>query len=50
MNKPRIGFIGIGIMGALMAGHLARAGYPLTVLDIDRIDTTKWGQATVTRY
>jgi 3-hydroxyisobutyrate dehydrogenase len=36
MNKPRIGFIGIGVMGAPMAGHLARAGYPLTVLDIDR--------------
>jgi 3-hydroxyisobutyrate dehydrogenase len=27
----RIGFIGLGTMGAAMAGHLARAGYPLTV-------------------
>ena len=36
MNKPRIGFIGIGVMGAPMAGHIATAGYPLTVLDIDR--------------
>jgi 3-hydroxyisobutyrate dehydrogenase len=36
MNKPRIGFIGIGIMGTPMAGHIAKAGYPLTVLDIDR--------------
>lgn len=31
----RIGFIGLGIMGAPMAGHLAKAGYALTVLDID---------------
>lgn len=29
----RIGFIGVGIMGKPMAGHLLRAGYPLTVLD-----------------
>jgi 3-hydroxyisobutyrate dehydrogenase len=36
MNLPRIGFIGIGVMGAPMAGHLARAGYPLTIHDIDR--------------
>jgi 3-hydroxyisobutyrate dehydrogenase len=35
MNKPRIGFIGIGVMGAPMAGHLAKAGYALTVCDID---------------
>jgi 3-hydroxyisobutyrate dehydrogenase len=27
----RIGFVGLGTMGAAMAGHLARAGYPLTV-------------------
>jgi len=36
MNKPRIGFIGIGVMGAPMAGHLARAGYTLAIHDIDR--------------
>jgi 3-hydroxyisobutyrate dehydrogenase len=35
VNRPRIGFIGLGIMGAPMAGHLARAGYPLTLHDID---------------
>ena len=33
---PRIGFIGLGIMGTPMAGHLAAAGYPLTVYDLDR--------------
>lgn len=27
----RVGFIGLGTMGAAMAGHVARAGYPLTV-------------------
>ena len=39
MNE-RIGFIGLGVMGLPMAGHLAKAGYQLTVLDLDpaRID------------
>jgi 3-hydroxyisobutyrate dehydrogenase-like beta-hydroxyacid dehydrogenase len=32
----RIGFIGLGVMGMPMAGHLATAGHVLTVLDIDR--------------
>jgi 3-hydroxyisobutyrate dehydrogenase-like beta-hydroxyacid dehydrogenase len=32
----RIGFIGLGVMGTPMAGHLATAGHTLTVLDIDR--------------
>jgi 3-hydroxyisobutyrate dehydrogenase len=27
----RIGFVGLGTMGAAMAGHLAQAGHPLTV-------------------
>jgi 3-hydroxyisobutyrate dehydrogenase len=34
--KPKIGFIGLGVMGTPMASHLARAGYEVTVLDIDR--------------
>ena len=29
--KPRIGWIGTGVMGASMAGHVLDAGYPLTV-------------------
>jgi 3-hydroxyisobutyrate dehydrogenase len=33
---PRIGFIGTGIMGAPMAGHLLRAGHPLTVFNRTR--------------
>jgi len=32
--KPRIGFIGLGIMGHHMAGHLLDAGYSLTVYDL----------------
>lgn len=30
-NKPRLGWIGTGVMGHSMAGHLLVAGYPLTV-------------------
>ena len=30
-----IGFIGLGVMGAPMAGHLAAAGHQLTLLDTD---------------
>ncbi len=32
--QPRIGFIGLGIMGKHMASHLLQAGYPLVVYDI----------------
>ncbi len=31
MTLPTIGFIGTGVMGNSMAGHLLAAGYPLTV-------------------
>lgn len=31
--KPRVGYIGLGIMGAPMAAHLLRAGYPLRVFN-----------------
>ena len=30
-TKPTIGFIGLGIMGSSMAGHLLTAGYPVNV-------------------
>ena len=33
--EQRIGFIGLGVMGMPMAGHIAKAGYGMTVLDID---------------
>ncbi len=31
MQKPQVGFIGLGIMGRPMAGHILQADYPLTV-------------------
>jgi 3-hydroxyisobutyrate dehydrogenase len=34
MALSRIGFIGLGVMGAPMAGHLLAAGHPLTVHDL----------------
>src|SRR5688572_17985660 len=34
-TKPRVGFSGLGVMGFPMAGHLAKAGYALTVFDIN---------------
>lgn len=35
MSKPDIGFIGLGIMGEPMAGHIANAGYRVSAFDID---------------
>jgi 3-hydroxyisobutyrate dehydrogenase len=34
-SRERLGFVGLGIMGEPMAGHLAAAGYELTVYDLD---------------
>lgn len=34
-DKPRIGFVGLGVMGRPMASNLVRAGYPSTVYDIN---------------
>lgn len=36
MSKPDIGFIGLGIMGEPMAGHIANAGYRVSAYDINR--------------
>ena len=36
MSKPKIGFIGLGIMGKPMAGHLMDAGYELVVHNRNR--------------
>lgn len=35
MTLPSIGFIGLGVMGAPMARHLAGAGYSMTVMDLN---------------
>ena len=34
-DKPRVGFIGLGIMGQPMAANLQRAGYPLIIVDFE---------------
>lgn len=34
-DGPRVGFIGLGIMGHPMAGHLAKAGYAMSAFDAD---------------
>jgi 3-hydroxyisobutyrate dehydrogenase len=33
MDRKRVGFIGLGLMGRPMSTNLAKAGYPLTVFD-----------------
>ncbi len=38
-SKPRIGFIGLGIMGAPMAANAMKAGYPMTVTNRTRAKT-----------
>jgi 3-hydroxyisobutyrate dehydrogenase len=32
-SLPRVGFIGLGVMGRPMATHLSRAGHPLQLFD-----------------
>lgn len=39
--KPRIGFIGVGIMGFPMATHLLEAGYQVTVFDINPVNVSR---------
>jgi 3-hydroxyisobutyrate dehydrogenase len=41
VSKPRIGFIGIGVMGAPMSANLAKAGYMLTIHDINRANVER---------
>ncbi len=36
-----VGVIGLGVMGAPMAGHLARAGHPLALFDVDPATTQR---------
>lgn len=40
--KPRIAFLGLGVMGYPMAGHLARAGYPVTVFNRSEEKARRW--------
>lgn len=36
MSKPKLGFIGIGVMGRPMAIHLVNAGYRVSIYDVNR--------------
>jgi len=42
MTKPRTAFIGLGVMGYPMAGHLASAGYPVTVFNRTSSKAEQW--------
>lgn len=42
MTPPRIGFIGLGIMGSAMARNLVKAGYDVTVWNRDRKKTEEF--------
>jgi len=45
MALPRIGFVGLGVMGAPMAGHLLAAGYRLTVHDLSEAAARRFAEA-----
>ena len=45
-SLPRTAFLGLGVMGYPMAGHLARSGYPVTVYN----RTGEKSQAWLTEY
>lgn len=42
MTKTKVSFIGMGVMGAPMAGHVARAGHPTTVYNRTRDKADAW--------
>ena len=42
--SDRIAFIGLGQMGGLIAGHLVRAGFDVTVHDRDQARQQAWAE------
>ncbi|RPI28825.1 MAG: NAD(P)-dependent oxidoreductase [Acidobacteria bacterium] len=44
MEKMKVGFVGLGIMGKPMAGHILRAGFPLTVYNRTRAKADDLGR------
>jgi 3-hydroxyisobutyrate dehydrogenase len=42
MSKASVAFIGLGVMGYPMAGHLAKAGYPTRVYNRTTAKAEKW--------
>lgn len=43
-GMAKIGFIGIGVMGGPMAGHLAKAGHELTVYNRTKSKAAEWAE------
>lgn len=43
--SEKIAFIGLGVMGYPMAGHLAKAGHPVTVFNRTQAKAGQWAQA-----
>ncbi len=41
-NKPPVAFVGLGVMGYPMAGHLAAAGFPTKVFNRTRAKAEQW--------
>ena len=41
-DKQRLAFIGLGVMGYPMAGHLAKAGHQVTVFNRNAAKATQW--------
>lgn len=41
----KVGFIGLGVMGGPMAGHLAAAGHEMTVFNRSRGKAETWAKA-----
>ncbi len=50
LDKPAVGFIGIGSMGWPMASLLAKAGYPLLVSDADPARAKQFAQEHEVRF
>jgi 3-hydroxyisobutyrate dehydrogenase len=42
MDAKKTAFVGLGVMGSPMAGHLARAGYAVTVYNRTAAKATQW--------
>src|SRR5947207_9219619 len=36
-SKPRVGFIGVGVMGRPMVSNLLKAGFPCTIYDVNPV-------------
>ena len=42
MNNNKVAFLGLGVMGYPMAGHLSKAGYDVTVYNRTELKSDTW--------